>query len=185
MDIKARIEAERAALEAARARLTEDDRAEMQAREELARIVEERREVETRVRELDLQRRLDAVRERLGEAAHVATVAIEGREDTYVIAHNEQAFQRWSRTINSAKKPDREAAARDLAKAVIQDWNGHSLGDIAAASVMVKLPGMAGPSTVGHALDKHLQVNSAQVTPIVNEAGRLAGLYASERKSGG
>lgn len=180
MDIKARTEAARRERQEIEARLAAQA-ADIADREELAREEEATEAARLKERAHTIELAVEAVQERLGDDARVADVAIDGRPDWYVIAHNERAFQAWQRALNSSKKVDRQEAARTLAMASVQVWNGVVVGEPSAP--LIDYGGAK--TTPGDALRKHLQANSAQVTPIVNEAGRLAGLYAAERKSGG
>jgi hypothetical protein len=185
MDLKAEIAKEKAALEAAKAKISEADEQEIAERAELEKFREQRRAEEARARELDVQRRLDRVRERLGEKAHITAVSIDGYDDTYIIAHDEKAYQAFDRAVSAAasgKKIDRELVYRNYGKALIQDWNGHDFSTFEAANATIHIDGK--PSPVGAALEQHLRTHQAQVTPITNEGGRLAGLYAESRKSG-
>lgn len=180
MDIKARMEALRRERQEIEARLTVQA-ADIAEREELAREEEATEAARLKERALTIELAVEAVQERLGEDARVTDVAIDGRPDWYVIAHNERAFQTWQRAVNSTKKVDRQDTARTYAMAVVEVWNGLAVGEPSAP--LIDYGGTK--TTPGDALRRHLQANAAQVTPLVNEAGRLAGLYAIDRKSGG
>lgn len=182
MNLNERLAAERGALDAAKARITSEDEAEIRVREEIERVRTERLEVEARERDLDLARRLDAARERHGAKAQIATLAIDGHPDTYVLVHSGKAFDTWTRSLRAkadGKKVNPEEASHAYAMAVIDDWNG-----ITEWTSMVPGGEGKGPTTATDALSKHLQANRAQVNPIVNEAAKLAGFLAEARKSG-
>jgi len=173
------IAAEEAALAAVRARMTDADREELAKRDRIAATREQRREEERNELRLALARREEAVREKLGDDVKLAQIEIEGHEDTYIIAHDETAYRRYTAAIarkSEGKKIDREGAIVEYAVAVVHDWNG--LTDWHA------MVGKTG-NTAGAALRAHLKANLGQATAIVNEAVELGGLLASARKSTG
>lgn len=173
MDIKAEIAKAKAAAEAAAAKLSEvqDDVAD---RAELDGWRAKQEEAERQLRDLDLDKREDAAREVLGEKVKIGQVAIKGYPDTFIVIHDPDAYKLWKTTLEGGKKHD--AFARDLrfAMAVIHDWNGITDWDKV----------LPNGRTGGDALRAYLTDHPAMVTPITNEAGRLAGLYKEERKSG-
>ena len=169
--LEARIQARKAELDKAKAVLSDSDRTEIEQREQLALIDAEVEEEKRKARDLDLARRLDAARERLGETSKVRAIAIEGFEDTFVIVYDPKAHGKWTEDVSKAatKNESRAKANRDYAVAVVCDWNGHVRSD--------------DDPEFTTKLAKYLTENPGLVTPINNVAGELAGLYASERKS--
>lgn len=166
MDLRARIEAAQKRRDATSAALSEDDRAEILAREELSRIEAQAEENERQRRDLEIARRLDAARE-AHPGERIEAVVLTGAPDSYLVMHSGKAFADWQTSIHraaSGAKVDPIERDRKLALAVIIDWNG-ATGD-----------------ALGHELVTHLRTNPAQVTPIVNAASKLAGLFAEERK---
>lgn len=172
IDMAARIAAAKAAKADAEAKISDDDKAEIEAREELATIDAERVAIEKQRRELDLARRFDAAREQLGEDALIESVAIEGREDTFIVQCDAKAHSKWEKELAEAatnKKLDKTEVSRNYAVAVVIDWNG--ITDF-------------GPTSLnGRALIEHLKKNPGMVSPLVNAGARLAGFFAEARKS--
>lgn len=178
MDIKERIAQEKAALEAVEGKFTPDVEAELADRAELEATRAKREERERALRDLSLSQREDAAREALGAKAKIATLAIQDYPDTFVLAHDPNAYKAWDATLNSGKKFDRVAVNMRLALASIYDWNG-----ITDWTVMIP-NGKGGETTAGDALRAYLSENAGLVNPVINAAGGLAGLYKEERKSG-
>jgi 23S rRNA G2069 N7-methylase RlmK/C1962 C5-methylase RlmI len=161
----------KARLEAAKAALTDDDRAEISGRDEIAKIEAEAKAEEIRKRDLDLDRRLDAARAELGEKAGLEAVAIESFPDTFIVQRNSKAHAKWADDIAKASqsgKGDRAAINRAYAVSGIYDWNGVIGGE---------------DSEFTHKLAKYLTENPGMVTPITNALANLAGVFASDRKS--
>jgi hypothetical protein len=168
--LEARLATAQAKLDAARARLSTEDREEIEAREQLAKLEAETKSENERRRLLDLERRLDLARERLGEKAAVEAVAIEGFEDTFIVRRDGKAHGIWSESISKAVATggDRLAVNRQYAVAVVEDWNGVVGGDDPEFTKKLR---------------DFLTTNPGIVTPITDCAGRLAGIFAAERKS--
>lgn len=172
VDWAARLKAAEEKRERAKAALSPEDRAEIEAREKLAAIESETRAEEARQRALDLERRLDAARETLGDDALIEAVSIDGRADTFIIQHDPKAHAKWERDTAKAphnSKLDPVEINRNYAADVVVDWNGET--DFGAGSPH------------GAALNAHLKRNPGIATAIVNKATRLAGLFTEERKS--
>ena len=172
LDLNAQLAAAKAEADAAESKLTEDDRAEQTVRDSIAKERDRKLAAESARRDLDLARREDAAREAL-PVTKLAPLAIDGGTDTYVIMHDPQAFRVWEhgQEMAAKKKANRADVSRAYAVASVYDWNGLTDFDVNPEST--------------NKLTKHLRDNPAQVTPIVNAAGRLAGIFAEERKSGG
>ena len=178
MDVQARLLAAKAKKEAAEKAITDADRAEMAAREELAKIEAETREAEAQKRGLDLERRFDAAKETLG-ALPLRGLAIKDTTHTFVLrAPGAKAYNEWEKGIAASAtasvtgaKVDRAAISRAFAVASVHDWNG--ITDF-------------GPSaTDGDKLIKFLTAYPAIASDIVNIGVELAKMAAEERKSGG
>lgn len=173
--MKQRIADAKARLEAAKAALSEDDRAELEQRKTLAELGEQVEEEEKTRRHLDLDRRLDAAQAALGPTASLEAVSIEKYEDTFIVMRNGKAHASWNQAMSSAaaaaaqgKTVDRGSINRKYAVQVIYDWNGET--DFTDPQRTVDL-------------DKFLIANPGVVTPITDAAARLAGIYAEARKS--
>lgn len=205
---KEQIEAEKKRLADAKAALTKDDLDEIAGRAEVDKIRDERKVEERKASELNLARRLDAAEAR-DPGASLATVAIDGWADTFIVEHNGQAHARWEKAISAAStnkhaKVDAEKVARDYCAATIVDWNGLTDFDemlpfapdhrpILKSGPLTAEGGGEGatyvgvkgskPSTGSSELLLFLAANPGLTTPIVNTAARLAGFFAEERKS--
>src|SRR6266571_3834875 len=92
IDLTAKREAAKAALDAAKAALTDDDKSEIAVREEIASLEEERQTVEQTKRDVDLARRLDAAQESLGESAKMRSVSPKEFDDTFIVVRNGKAY---------------------------------------------------------------------------------------------
>lgn len=172
IDWTTRIAEAEAKRDAAKKALTAEDRNEIEMRARVAAIDAERIAEEEKRRDVDLARRLDAMREELGEDALLESLAIDGRADTFIVTHDPKAHAKWERDLAGAatnKKMDRVEITRNYAVAVVVDWNG--ITDFDATSLH------------GPALRKHLERNPAIATTLVNATVKLAGLVAEERKS--
>jgi len=170
--ISDKLAAAKARLEAAKASLSDADRAEIEGRDQVAQIETEARAEELRKRDLDLDRRLDAAREALGEKAGLEAVAIESFPDTFIVQRNSKAHAKWAEDIakvSQSGKGDRATIHRAYAVTAIYDWNGKVGGD--------------DDSEFTVRLNKYLTENPGMVTPITNALANLAGVFASERKS--
>ena len=164
------IAAERARLAAANARITDDDRAEIGLREQRDSLRAEREKIERVARDLDLARRLDAIRASDPEATF-APLTVQEWPDSFIVRRDGKAHSAWERRITSEKKKggnDHREAAREYAIAVVVDWNGASIDATEAAA----------------RFRKFLEQNTGIVTPITDLAARLNGVFAEERKSG-
>ncbi len=172
MDLKARLAEEKALLEKAKAALTEDDRAEIALREEIALVQMQREQEELAKLEIDLERRLDVARQSLGDSLKVAGVIARGYSDSFVVMRNGKAHATWTQSMAKAqqnKNADRDDINRKYAMAVVYDWNGIIDFDSNAVST--------------HKLRAYLTENPGLITPITNAAAELAGVFAEERKS--
>lgn len=158
--------------EAAKSALSDDDRREIELRDRVAEILAEAEAEERKARNLDLDRRLEAARETLGEKAGLEAVAIEGFPDTFIVQRQAKAHARWTEDIAKASQPnaklDRATVNRAYAVAGVYDWNGEIGGENPEFTLK---------------LTKYLTENPGIVTPINNASANLAGVFAQERKS--
>lgn len=167
--VLAKAEARRAAAKSA---LSEDDLKEIELRAKIAEIEAEAEAEERKARNLDLDRRLEAAREALGEKAGLEAVAIEGFPDTFIVQRQAKAHAKWTEDIAKASQPnakiDRATVNRTYAVAGVYDWNG-------------EIGGVNPEFTLK--LTQYLTDNPGIVTPINNASANLAGVFAQERKS--
>ena len=158
--------------DAAKSALSEDDLKEIELRNKIAEIEAEAEAEERKARNLDLDRRLEAARETLGEKAGLQAVAIEGFKDTFIIQRQAKAHAKWTEDIARASQPnsklDRATVNRAYAVAAVYDWNG-------------EIGGVNPEFTLK--LTQYLTDNPGIVTPINNASAELAGVFAQERKS--
>jgi hypothetical protein len=171
--IQERIDQAKVRLANAQAALSDEDRAEQTARDELARVEAETEAAEQEKRKLDLDRRLDAAKDSDPNAAFRA-VGVKGFPDTFIIKRSGKAHAQWTKRLSAqaqGKQIDPNEIARDYALAVVYDWNGVQDFDKNADSTS--------------RLRKFLTDNPGVVTPLTDAAAELAGVYAAEFKSGG
>jgi hypothetical protein len=172
--IQLRIEAARAALAVETKRLSPADMVEIAEREELAKVERERAEAKAVERELDLDRRLDAARDKHGPAAKFKTVMIQDGDDTFIVTLNAVAYKKWDKSINdgaSNSKIDPQEERRKLVAASVVDWNGET--DF-------------GPTSLnGPKLTMYLSDHQGIVAPLIQEICILNGVVKETRKSAG
>lgn len=177
MDLEKKRAAALARLDAAKSALSEDDLAERAAREEIAQLEADAAETERKARELDLERRLDRARETLGEAAKLKAVSIREYPDTFIVMRDGKAHGAWQAALEAAslgkKGFSRQEANRRYAAASVYDWNGQN-----------DFTSVVGKDTLGNRLHKFLTENPGIVTPLVDAAAELAGVFAEEKKGG-
>ncbi len=178
MDLSQKIAAARAKADTAKALLTDDDRAEMVQRAELAQIEAEREEAVQTARRLDLQRRLEKARDVLPEDIEIRGVSPKTFPDTFVVRRDTKAHKQWkASTLSSAKTEargnkapmDSEEIALKYAMHVVYDWNGMTNFDAGAEG-----------TANSQKLRAFLANNSGILTLIVDAAGELAGAFESE-----
>ena len=172
--LKSRIEAAKKALVDAGKLLSDVDREEVNDREELERLESSKLEREAEARDLDLARRLDAAREKHGEAAKLTPVSIQGYTDTFIVKLNAVAYKKWDKTINDAAgnaKIDPQEERRKLVAASMADWNGET--DFSPTS-------MSGPKLLAF-----LESRQGIVAPLIQEICVLNGVVKETRKSKG
>ncbi len=169
LDLQSKKLALLAALESAK--LPEEDETEIKARAEIAGIQERLEAEKTKARNLDLDRRMDVIREKLGgDDAPILAVCPRGYPDTFIVSRNTVAHRIWQNAVADAagkKGADREGIARAYAVSAVEDWNGVTAG---SSEFTVKLT-------------KYLTENLGLVTPLTDAAVELAGALAEERKS--
>jgi hypothetical protein len=178
MDLKSKLEAAKQKLADVKARLTEEDVADIAAFKELADLEAEREAEERKQRNLELDRRVIAAQEVLGPEVKIEPVSVQEWPDTFIVMRNGKAHAAWTQaTTNAAtaaangkKDVDRASINRKYAIQVIYDWNGYT--DFATNTERSR------------ALNDFLIENPGLVVPITNAAAMLAGVFAEERKSG-
>lgn len=171
MDLDSKIAQAKARRDTAAALLTVEDKEEQAKREELAQVLAEAEKAESAKRDLDLDRRMDRAMDALGEAAKLKSLAIQEYEDTFIIQRNGKAHSAWVDALRAAglgKKVDRPAADRKYAVAVVYDWNGETDFE---------------KTDLGARLIKFLTDNPGVVSPIVDCASKLNGVFQEEQKS--
>lgn len=179
IDFQARIEKAKASALASAAALTDEMRAEIAFRAEESAWIE-RDAIDAKLkRDLDIAHREEAAREALGEKAKIGLVVIDDYPDSFILTHKPDAFKLWESTLNSGKKFDRLAVNLRFAVAAIHDWNGITDWNTPMPNYLGK------QSSAGVELGAYLTANPGMITPITNEAARLAGLFKEERKRGG
>jgi len=174
--LRAKLQHAEAARDAAKAALTDEDRAEIEIREQLARAEDDVREQDRTRRKLDLDRRLEEAQQAY-PSAKLAAVMIKGFPDTFIVKHDGKAFARFqqeavARQTSSGKKgPSFEESRLNYALSVIIDWNG--------------ITDWSPTNSNGHDLRTFLKANSGVATPVTDAAWELAGSAAEESKSAG
>jgi hypothetical protein len=171
--IKARIEAAKAARLAQEAKLSTADREEIADREELAREEAAKLAAEEEARDLDLARRMDAAREKHGDAAKLAPVSIQGYADTFIVKLNGVAYKKWDKSINDSSngKIDPQEERRKLIAASMEDWNGET--DFGTTSLN------------GSKLLAYLDSHQGLVAPLIQEICILNGVVKKDRAKSG
>lgn len=154
--------------DAALAKITPEDAREIAERAAQDALDAEADDAEEAFRTLDLTRRLEAARVRLGPQMKLVAVEIDGHPDTFIVRHDNKAYTRWKRDLNAGKKDEHDKISRTYAMQVVVDWNGST--DFS----------MSSPLTTE--LGAHLEKNDGMVIPIVNASTKLAGQFAREQK---
>lgn len=124
--------AARAKLLEAQGRISSEDRDELEARAELARINSETEEEIEKARGLIVDRAMDDARTRLGADAKIYPVVIKGFPDWFIVKPDPKAHTRWlnAATSGTPDQPvDKQAISRAYALAVVDTWNGKVNGD--------------------------------------------------------
>lgn len=170
-ELKAKIDAEKAAVVAAKAALSSDDIEEIELRKQLREAENEREAAEQAKRNLDLEQREEAVRDRF-PGGKIDALAIRDYPDTFIIMHDAAGYRVWRDQLDKAhtnKKISKTEAAAAYAVKLVVDWNGETDFD--------------GNSELTHRLSEYLYANGGIVDAITNAAVVLAGLYREDRKS--
>jgi hypothetical protein len=168
MNIKDQLEAAKSRLAVAQGAISKEDLQEQADRAELARLTAEAEATELSRRKLDLDRRLDAAREKLPAETAVVGVMVQGYPDSFVVRRNGEAHASWLKAVTKGgEKADTLKLGRDYALRAIYDWNG------------VVEP--AGEDLMN--LNRFLEVNPGVVIPVTDAAAKLAGAFAEDFKS--
>jgi len=175
MDLKARIEAARAAKVAAEATITDDDAKEIEDRDLLAKLEGEREETERKRRALDLARRKDDARAKLGPKILLRELDLEATTPgagTFILRTPPMAAWDAFRKGIGDTSADHGLVYRAFAAACVHDFNGQT--DIGANG-----------SPAGAALLELFRGLPAVAMTLANVGGELAGLADTRKKSGG
>lgn len=171
-DLKQKLARAEAAREEAVSAITDEEREEIELRNAIARADEERKAAELARRELELDRWEEEARALHGPDAKIATIMIDGYDDSFVVKHSSKDFKKWEQGVNKSfvdKKFDRDKNARDYAVASVICWNGATDFSLSSQS--------------GGELVAHLTRNPGIVTSITSAAAKLAGAFTEARKS--
>ncbi len=175
MDLKTRIEAARAAKQKAEAAITETDVAEIADRAELAQIEADQRAAEKKARGLDLARREDDARAKLGPKVLLRALDLEESTPgagTFILrTPSMPAWDAFRKGIGDTAA-DHGLVYRSFAIACVYDFGGGT--DITGNT-----------SATGAALADVLRELPAVAMTIANVGGELAGLADTRKKSGG
>jgi len=171
--LKEQLAAARAKLSKAQTRISEDDRAELEQRAEISRINSETEEENEKARGLEVDRAMDATRERLGPDAKIYPVLPKGYPDWFVVKADPKAHTRWynmsvEAAANQDQKVDRQAISRAYALAVVDTWNGTVGGE---------------DPEFTQRLSKFLIENPGLIQAITNAACEGVGVLTLARKS--
>lgn len=176
MNIAEQLAAEQAKIDALDNALSPADKAEIEAREELAKKREEREEKARAVRALDLARREDAAREKVG-GANLRALDLErdvpGAGTFILRTPSAQSWAAFRKTIGDANA-DHGSAYRAFAIATIHDHDGADFAEL-------RNPNSEAAAKLGAVLSKF----PAVAMTIANVGGELAGLADTRKKSGG
>ena len=176
MNIAEQLAAEQAKIDALDKAMSPADKAEIEAREELAKKREEREEKARTLRGLDLARREDAAREKGGGAAFRSLdleASVPGAGTFILRTPNAQAWNAFRKAIGDAQA-DHASAYRSFAIATIQDHDGATWEEL-------RNPNSEAAAKLGAVLTKF----PAVAMTIANVGGELAGLADTRKKSGG
>jgi hypothetical protein len=173
VQLRAKLEQAKVARDAAVSAISDEERAEIEMRRQLAEVDDERDQAELEKRELDLDQRYEAACEAYPDDK-ITSVLIEEYPDSFVIRHSPRAFAQWEAQITQVtrgrkKKLDKPKISRDYTVASVIDWNGEDLSDPLTSR--------------GGALVAYLTKNPGIVTSILNAAAGLAGAHSEARKS--
>jgi hypothetical protein len=170
MDLKSKVEQAKARRDATKAKLTPQDIEEIALRSELETIESEEKAERKRQQDLDIARRMERARAKLGEKAAIISLTFSEYEDTFIVIRDNVAHRMWRKALEDkgmTGKGDSEEIRISYAVASVYDWNGEETGT----------------PEITLNLKKYLTENLGLVTPITDAAVELAGALAAERKS--
>jgi hypothetical protein len=175
-DWKKEIERERALLAASV--ITPAEREDIDALAERDKLRNERLANESARRDVEIERRLDAAREVLGEDIRIGTVIVEGTEHSFIVKDpGAKAYLQWEKDVQRSRIKgtgvDLAQVTRTIALVAVHDWNG--ITDWKAEN--------ADGETHGHALIELLKKSPGIATLLSGEATDLAGLARGDKKS--
>lgn len=172
--LRAKVSQAEAALDAARNAVTEEDRAEMELRAQLARLEEERLAEERSRRAVDLARRFEEA-QTAHPTARLAKLSIKNYPDSFIVKHDPRAFTKWQQearvriATHGKKGISQEESTLNYAIAAVLDWNG--------------ITDWSATNTNGHELRTYLKANPGIATALEDAAYELAGSAAEDSKS--
>ncbi len=177
--LRERLAAVTAAKDDAKAALTNEDRAEIALRAQIAEQDDERRAEQNAKRDVDIARRLDALTESLGAGVKLRPVVLKEYPDqSFIVRHVGAAYARFEKEIQAqatGKKIEIADSRRLYVAVCVVDWNG--VTDFSAVS-----PDGNGENE-GQRLIAFLKAHQGAVTLLANECSELAGLAKEDRKS--
>ncbi len=176
---KAEIEKERALLAASV--ITPEERENIDALAERDKLRNERLANEAARRDVEIENRLDAAREVLGEDVRIGTVIVEGTEHSFIVKDpGAKAYLQWEKDVQRSRIKgsgiDLAQVTRTIALVAVHDWNG--VTDWKAMNA-------ADTNTNGNALVELLKTSPGIATLLSGEATDLAGLSRGDKKSKG
>lgn len=176
-NLKAQIEEAKARRDKALGAISEDDKAEIADREQLAKFRAEEHDALETAKRLDLDRREEAARAIWGQ--HVEGVMPEHREDTFIVRDpGPAAYTAYMAKLTKLVGKDKDMLQLHLeyAAASVVDFNG-----------MTDMNAMApdGKNAVGYLLGKYLSENKPVAVLLAGVAQKLGGGSAADRKSSG
>lgn len=174
MGWKERLAAADAELAAAEAAITNEDAEEIANRDREAATYAKSAEFRAKKRTLDMQRAVDAWRDKLtagGKRVYIDGLQVEERDDFFVIVANRAAQEALTARVNhrQTKPSDLPKIYLDYALLVVKQWNDHDTSSPQAAGSMD--------------LRRFLEDDPGVVATIATTAGRLAGAHAVDLKS--
>lgn len=177
-DWKAEIERERALL--AKSTITPEEKADIEALAERDKLRNERLANEAARRDIDIEYRLDAAKEELGDV-RLGTVIVDGTEHSFIVRDpGAKAYLQWEKDVQRSRIKgsgvDLAQVTRTIALVSVHDWNG--ITDWKAMNAEKT-------NTNGNDLVDLLKTTPGIATLLSGEATDLAGLSRGDKKSKG
>lgn len=161
--------------------ITDTERESIDALAERDKIRSERLANDAARRDIDIENRLDAAREALGEDVRIGTVIVEGTEHTFIVKDpGAKAYLQWEKDVQRSRIKgsgvDLAQATRTIALVAVYDYNGITDWKEMNAD---------GSNTNGNDLVDLLKKSPGIATLLSGEATDLAGLSRGDKKSKG